>query len=340
MRQVFAIALAAVLMLSGCASKNLPPRMTTVESYPQCYQPIESLRESDQKAARAAVMGAVGGAVVGGVAGILATGKVEGALIGAGAGALAGGMLGYAAQRQADIKDTRQRYASYVKDITEDIKQMDQMTLAAKASRSCYEQEFEKLTTSYKNNQISKEAFTRRYQEIRSGLSEASALLGQVYAGAKEKERQYVAALEDEAKTAGTTVPEPIQQQKAKKAEEAKKAAAMAAASPKKVKSSSTKKNTKNKTETAKAEDASNEIIPANTIDSQTAGGNGNMLVAANDNPSRNFLEGVDEGSLVAVSSGVEEHRTVANEARMQQAAIDNKLLQMDALHASLTTGS
>ncbi|MBG3878831.1 hypothetical protein FVW20_17960 [Desulfovibrio oxamicus] len=342
MKRLVVLAMIALLGLTGCASKNLPPKITDVNYYPQCYQTIGDLRDADKKATQSAVIGAVGGAVVGGVVGYLATGRAEGALIGAGAGALAGGTLGYAAQRQKDISDTRTRYVSYVKDISNDIKQMDQLALAAKAASGCYDQQFVLLAAQYKNKQISKEEYTLRYQEIRNGLTEAASLLGQVYTGAKEKEQQYQAALEDEAKKAGTavpaatkpTTPEPVAVAAAPATKQA------AASKPKGNTTSSKKTNTTSKAKTSPAP-TSEPTATENTIEADTAKPTQNVILADNSKtPDRNFIEGLDEGSLEAVSAGVVAHRNAAEDAQAQKVAIESRMLQMDAIHSSMVSSS
>ncbi|WMW65748.1 glycine zipper domain-containing protein [Nitratidesulfovibrio liaohensis] len=339
MKRLIILALTAVLGLTGCASKNLPPKITDVNYYPQCYQTIGDLRDADRKAAQSAAVGAVVGAVGGAAIGYLTTGRPAGALIGALGGAAVGGTIGYAAQRQKDITDTRSRYASYVKDISSDIKQMDQLTLAAKAASSCYDQQFTSLAEQFKNKQISKEEYTLRYQEIRNGLTEAASLLGQVYTGAKEKEQQYQAALEDEAKKAGTAVPVAT-----KPAAPAPVAAApapavkQAAAAKPKTSTTSKKTNTASKTKTPAAPE---QTAAENTIETETAKPTQNVIVADNSKtPDRNFIEGLDEGSLEAVSAGVVAHRNVAEEAQTQKVAIENRLLQMDAINSSMVSSS
>ncbi len=205
-RSVLAVVLSCVLLLtSGCAKDNYGPKTTPVAYYPACYQPIQELRDSGDKTTQYTAIGAVSGAAVGALLGGLAGRNTTGVLVGAGAGALAGGLMGYAKAKQDSIKDARARYASYVGDIQGEAGKLDQVTLAGKASRACYEQSFDALVAQYKAKQISREEYKARYDEIRAGMQEASRILGQAYGAGQEKDKEFQAALDDEAQKAGTS---------------------------------------------------------------------------------------------------------------------------------------
>lgn len=334
----FICAVCLVIFASGCAQHNIAPQTTTVAYYPECYQPIDALRKDNDNTTTSTVIGSVTGAVLGGIVGALTTGKVSGALIGAGAGAVAGGAIGYASARQKAITDARARYESYVTDISTDISKLDQITLAAKASTACYEQQFDKLTVQFKEKQISTEEYKLRYAEIRSGLSEASAMLGATYNNAKSNEEQYQAALDDEAKKAGVPVPDATRIKA--NAQTVAEAAPAPAPEPAKTKKKTSKTKTPTSTaskEKAAAAAAAESAKPAPLATTE------NTIVSADSTseaPDRNFIEGLDKGSLEAVSSGVAEHRAAAEDARIQQAAIDSKLLKMDELNTSLLQGT
>jgi outer membrane lipoprotein SlyB len=225
-RSVLAIVLSCVLLLtSGCAKDNYGPKTTPVAYYPACYQPIQELRDSGDKTTQYTAIGAVSGAAVGALLGGLAGRNTTGVLVGAGAGALAGGLLGYAKAKQDSIKDARARYASYVGDIQGEAGKLDQVTLAGKASRACYEQSFDALVAQYKAKQISREEYKARYDEIRAGMQEASRILGQAYGAGQEKDKEFQAALDDEAQKAGTSA-EAVKKKQLAASEKAQRAAA------------------------------------------------------------------------------------------------------------------
>ena len=60
-----AVLIMALLALPGCASKYGAQR-TKVNYYPQCYQPVQQLRDDENYVAKSTATGAVGGALLGG----------------------------------------------------------------------------------------------------------------------------------------------------------------------------------------------------------------------------------------------------------------------------------
>lgn len=207
MKRTIMLLLLPMLIITqfGCTKSNYGPKITQVQYYPACYRPIEELRSSDDQTTKSTAIGAVGGAIIGGLIGAATTGSTKGALVGAGIGAVGGGLLGYAKAKQDAIHDAKARYASYVGDIKDEAGKLDQVTLAGKAARACYEQSFDSLVAQYKSKQISREEYKNRYTEIRNGMMEAAQILGQAYESGTEKDKQFQAALESEAQAAGTS---------------------------------------------------------------------------------------------------------------------------------------
>jgi len=85
--------LAAGLLVSGCTSQY-GDQKTKVNYYPQCYQPVNQLRQDENSTGKSTAAGAVGGALLGALIGGLATGKASGAVAGAVAGGAAGAVAG------------------------------------------------------------------------------------------------------------------------------------------------------------------------------------------------------------------------------------------------------
>jgi len=208
-RQAVILLVLMTFLFGGCASKY-GKQITNVKYYPQCYQPIQDLRNAEKQFNTTVAGSVVAGALLGAVVGAIATGKAEGAAIGAGVGALAGGMTGYALAKQRQIKDDNTRMASYLQDLDGDISGLDRVSAAAKASRNCYDDQFRKAVEMFKAKQITRAEFTERYQEIQSGSQEAGRILGDVISGAAQKAAQYQDALTSEAKIAKRDVPQPV----------------------------------------------------------------------------------------------------------------------------------
>lgn len=193
-----AVMIAATVPLAGCAGSRYPARQTTVEYYPQCYRPLDSLRQDEQLTTSSTVGGAVGGAFLGALIGGLSTGKVEGALIGAAAGGAAGAVGGNIyGKRQTAARDA-DYLQQYARSLGEDAASMNRATAAAKVSMRCYDQQFRLAAEQYRAGRLSRMEFEERYREIRSGLQETSAILGSTATTMQERDRNYQEALRQE----------------------------------------------------------------------------------------------------------------------------------------------
>ena len=189
-----AVLIMALLALPGCASKYGAPR-TKVNYYPQCYQPVQQLRDDENYVAKSTAAGAVGGALLGALIGGLTTGKVEGALAGAAVGGVAGGVAGHAYGKNQQAARDRELVQAYSEQLGYEASGMARSTAAARVAQQCYDREFDQAKRDYKARRITKAQFQERYAEIRSGLQEVSYILTERYDTMAKKDAEYEQAL-------------------------------------------------------------------------------------------------------------------------------------------------
>lgn len=197
------ICLAALLLLSGCASKYAP-QTTTVTYYPDCYAPINKLRQSEKEYNKTVVSGAVAGGLLGAVVGLLATGKMEGAAVGAAVGAGTGAAVGYGNAE----KERNKELASFLSELDGDISGLDNVNAAGRLTLQCYDKSFKTAIKDFKGKRLSRAELDARYAEIKAGSAEALSLMSRQADTAREKEANYQAALEEEARQAQRPVPQ------------------------------------------------------------------------------------------------------------------------------------
>lgn len=196
------------VILTGCASSPVSKvgATTKVEYYPTCYEPVQHLRSTDSDMTKSVATGAALGAVGGALAGAL-TGDSEkrgrNAAIGAAGGALVGGAAGYYTERQKQITDDKQRIASYAGDINKSAADIDRSTAYARASQSCYQQQFANLMTARKAKTINDTEGRKRLAEIVSGLKESNDLITAVNGRASEDLSNYTQAYEKDLQQVG-----------------------------------------------------------------------------------------------------------------------------------------
>ena len=183
------------LLATGCASKY-GAQTTDVHYYPDCYQPIADLRSAEKSFNTTMVMGTTMGALLGAVIGASQTGKAEGALAGAAIGAGAGAGASYLVAKYNNERDDRVRLASYARDLNADVNSLNRVTAAGQVD--------------YKAKRITRAELDQRYAEIKSGLAEASAILGSTLSEADKREAEYRQVLTIEAKKASRPIP-PVQ---------------------------------------------------------------------------------------------------------------------------------
>ncbi len=107
-----ALLVSAALLLPGCASQY-GEKITKVNHYPQCYKPIEDLRNEENAVAKSTAAGAATGAVTGAIAGGIATGSWKGAVAGAAVGGAAGAVAGNAYGKAQQAKRDAAFFAEY-----------------------------------------------------------------------------------------------------------------------------------------------------------------------------------------------------------------------------------
>ena len=197
------------LLATGCASKY-GAQMTDVHYYPDCYQPIADLRSAEKSFNTTMVMGTTMGALLGAVIGASQTGKAEGALAGAAIGAGAGAGASYLVAKYNNEKNDRVRLASYARDLNADVNSLNRVTAAGQVAYNCYSAKFRAALEDYKAKRITRAELDQRYAEIKSGLAEASAILGSTLSEADKREAEYRQVLAIEAKKASRPIP-PVQ---------------------------------------------------------------------------------------------------------------------------------
>ena len=161
-------------------------------------------------------MGTTMGALLGAVIGASQTGKAEGALAGAAIGAGAGAGASYLVAKYNNERDDRVRLASYARDLNADVNSLNRVTAAGQVAYNCYSAKFRAALEDYKAKRITRAELDQRYAEIKSGLAEASAILGSTLSEADKREAEYRQVLTIEAKKASRPIP-PVQTSKTTK---------------------------------------------------------------------------------------------------------------------------
>lgn len=189
-RQSAFFLLTLCLLSTGCASKY-GPQLTQVNYYPQCYRPVAELRQDESSVNTSTGVGAAGGALLGALIGGLATGKWEGAAVGAVAGAAGGAVAGHAYGTSQQRSQDREKLAAYLRQIDGETAGMNRASAAAKVATQCYDRQFKQAATALKAGRITRQDFTDRYTEIRSGLEETSRILNVTASAMAEKDQEY-----------------------------------------------------------------------------------------------------------------------------------------------------
>lgn len=222
-------------MATGCTSKY-GPQLTTVNYYPQCYQPISELRKDENSAGKSAAVGAGVGVLLGALIGGLATGKAEGALVGAAAGGATGAVAGHAYGKNQQDKNDQQKVNAYLQQLDGESSSMDRATAAAKVSTQCYDRQFKQAAADFKSGQITRQDFSDRYAEIRTGLEETSRILRLTADRMAEKDDQYQQVLaaeqEQEYDTPASDEPSTVRKTSSKPKKSVAKSANKPAATP------------------------------------------------------------------------------------------------------------
>lgn len=191
------VLLAALLCVPGCANKY-GVQKTSVQYYPDCYEPITELRSSENTGRNFAAGGAAAGAALGALIGYGSSRKASGALIGGAIGAIAGGAAGGIYGQHAQDKNDAALLADYNARLDGGIAETNKATAAAKMARQCYERQFATAASEYKAGRLSREEFNARYVEVTSGMEEAAEILGMTNRKSAETAQTYAQALQQE----------------------------------------------------------------------------------------------------------------------------------------------
>ncbi|MDR3154492.1 MAG: hypothetical protein LBW85_09575, partial [Deltaproteobacteria bacterium] len=171
-------ALAALIIVTGCAGQKLGKQTVVVKHYPTCYQPVTDMRRNAEQLNESVMKGAVGGAVTGAIAGLI-TGGGDWRHIAAGAaiGAISGATVSYLVTSETQSKAQAERFAMYTQTIDVDYRNLDQAVAAARITAQCYKQEYKKVERDFKAGRMSKEEMLERVAEIRDGSKDAATIL-------------------------------------------------------------------------------------------------------------------------------------------------------------------
>ena len=194
------------LIMPACMPKIPGFEQMRPEYYPQCYQPLRDLEESQTALLKRTMLGVATGSALGALFGGL-KGGTKGLLVGIVGGASAGGLLGYGLGKMVQIKDDKERMRSYQADMDVDMLNASRVEQYAMASMECYNREFKRLIADYKQGRRSKEEVEARYQEIRRGLTHISGILKEAREKLEERDKEYRNAFEREAKEKGISTP-------------------------------------------------------------------------------------------------------------------------------------
>ena len=206
---MFQRSLVAILMLclasvglSGCAS-TYGKQTTKVELYPDCYEPIKTLRKEENRPVNSAVTGAAAAGFFTLATCAIINRDVSASCVGqAAVSAAAGATAGYFLGVQQKSRDENSRMAYYLQDIEGDISGLNIATASARMSIQCYQKKFDASLAQYKKKSISREQLEASYKEIKSGLDESQRILGKVIESAQESDARYMAAIQEEEKLA------------------------------------------------------------------------------------------------------------------------------------------
>jgi len=203
MKSFHAILVLMVFVLSSGCAKVTPMPQIKPEYYPQCYQPFVELHEA-QIAMRNRTMlttagGVVSGALAGALTGFLVGKDLKSTLIGTAVGAVGGGIAGFTVAKIREIDDEQQRLVAYRAGMETDLRNASAVELAALRSLKCYVREFESLRRDFARNLISREDFSKRYSEIRTGIVEIGKITSESQTMLVQRDAEFKEALQADA---------------------------------------------------------------------------------------------------------------------------------------------
>jgi type II secretory pathway pseudopilin PulG len=147
------------LILTSCGAKNSSPppkpqasKPTKKLVYPECFQPLELLKERQATTSRLPAMKmAALGTAVGGAAGLAAMGDLKGVIIGAIAGAAAGLITYDITTSKVQEKSVSERFSLYNQQLDEASRELSAALSSTKTSSSCYQSSVTLLTENFQN---------------------------------------------------------------------------------------------------------------------------------------------------------------------------------------------
>lgn len=206
-KQFVAVAAALSVLVASCAAPGAiqAPKTTQVAYYPQCYQPVQALRDRASQYERSMVTNTLIGAGVGAAAGALIGGDLKGALIGAGIGAAGAAAGTYASYRMKNTPDDNQRRFAIAQDLAHDQGEMQATVIAARQAEYCYNTQFDALRSGVARGTIPKPEARARFAEIQQGSGEIRAILAEYGQKARRSQGEYSVAFDQEAQRLNTT---------------------------------------------------------------------------------------------------------------------------------------
>ncbi|MBV8336622.1 MAG: hypothetical protein JO358_14495 [Alphaproteobacteria bacterium] len=199
--------LVASLSLAGCVAPGgtTVPQTTKVNYYPQCYQPVQQLRQADQQFAQTmainTALGAAGGAALGG----LISKNWQGALYGALAGGATAAAGTYAQARFQQEADDERRAALMSNDLYHDSSEMQRAVVAARQANNCYNSAFNQVASGVRRGTMPREEARLRFAEIYDGQRETAAILAQYGKKANDSVQEYRVAVNQQTQKARST---------------------------------------------------------------------------------------------------------------------------------------
>ena len=189
------------LFLTGCAS-TLPQKTTPVAHYPDCYDHIQKLRDTEHirkqyfwtRTKEGTSKGIAD--TMGWVRDRLKDKDLPGA-------DLADSTTTYFHGVSEEQTAMRHHLDQHISDIEKYSGRMEQTIDAVRQAQRCYSQRFDNAVADYKAQRITREVFDRQYAEISAGMAEASGILQKAVASAKEVQENYQEVMVAEAKQIG-----------------------------------------------------------------------------------------------------------------------------------------
>jgi hypothetical protein len=195
------------MLLTSCSAPGAihVAQTTQVHYYPQCYQPVQALRDRDAQYQRSMMVNSLIGAGLGAAAGALISGNAKGALIGAAAGGAVAAAGTYAAYRMKTNPDDEQRRFAIAQDLQHDQGELQATVIAVRQAEYCYDTQFNTLRYGVSSGTISKPEARARFAEIQQGSAEIRNILAEYGQKARHTQGEYSVAFNQEAQRLNTT---------------------------------------------------------------------------------------------------------------------------------------